>query len=357
MSTTGGAGNYSMRELDRVSRRRIHMQLSRAARLLMVTIGFCLIATGCLPADPVSSDEVSESSSVRERDYRVTLPAPRTVDNLGQGVPRPPEPQRDPDLNDTGDIMRIPGALRWETAITGGRRITISFTGGAVGNYESPCAWDYRLETEQNDEIVEVLLNATRILRPDAHVRDCPPAFTNWAITTTLAEPLGNRHLRDALTNQLHRPIQIETRLVPTWLPEEWVGLFDDRSLPQQSATYGRVDARGEPQIEMLTTPISVSPRLSDLRALPGWEPTTIRRLDDGVLFVGDDRETTLGFEEQGWYYRIVARPEVDPAVVLEFARSFERPALIESELPSAFTDVVTTVPPQPGQEEREATR
>lgn len=110
--------------------------------------------------------------------------------------------------------------------------------------------------------------------------------------------------------------------------------------------------------IEVLTSPITVSPRLSDLRVQSGWEPITsretARRGDDGVMVVDDDRVTTIGFEEQGWYYRVVTQPEVDPSVVLEFVRSFERPALIEEPPPAALAEPVTTVPLQPGQEERE---
>ncbi|MFT7476674.1 MAG: hypothetical protein ACI81L_003632 [Verrucomicrobiales bacterium] len=357
MSATIGFRNCLMRELDDVSERRSSMKLSICVRRFALAVGLCLVATGCTSSDPALDADVVDSSSAIVPDEPANRPDRTAIDRPGDEPETEREPRADPGLNDTDDLMRVPGALRWETAITGGRRITISFVGGAVGNYESPCAWDYRLETEQDDELVQVFLGATRILRPGAHVRDCPSATTNWAITTTLAETLGNRHLRDGETAQLHRPIQIETRLVPTWLPEEWVGIFDDRSLPQQIATYGRSDATGQPRIEVLTTPISVRPRLSDLRTLTGWEPTTIRRVDDGVLFVGDNRETTLGFEEQGWYYLIVAQPDVDPSVVLEFARSFERPALFEGDLSSAFTDVVRTVPPQPGQEEREATR
>jgi hypothetical protein len=108
--------------------------------------------------------------------------------------------------------------------------------------------------------------------------------------------------------------------------------------------------------IELLTSPITVSPRLSDLRTLPDWESIAVRRDDDGIFHVDRNRLTTVGFEEQGWYYQIVAQPDVDPSVVLEFARSFERPALIESgALSVALTQPQTTVPLQAGQDEGEA--
>lgn len=263
----------------------------------------------------------------------------------------------DPDVNDTGDIVRQPGKLRWETALTGGRRLTITFVGAKPGTFESPCSWDYRVDTEQSDDVVAVSLSAARILAPEARLSECPIADTPWAVTTTLAEPLGGRRLVDELSGRQHRPIQLETRLVPTWLPDGWVTLVADETLPQKVSTYGPAD--GPPMIEVLTSPITVSPRLSDLRVEPGWEPITSRETarkgDDGVMVVSRDRVTTIGFEEQGWYYRVVTQPEVDPSVVLEFVRSFERPALFEEPLPVALAEPVTTVPLQPGQEEREA--
>lgn len=265
--------------------------------------------------------------------------------------------RRDPDMNETGDILRKPGFLRWETALTGGRRLTIAFVGAKPGTFESPCSWDYRIDTEQSDDVVTVSLSAARILAPGASLKDCAIADTPWAVTTSLAEPLGNRRLVDELSGQQHRPIQLETRLVPTWLPADWVTLVADDTLPQKVSTYGPAD--GSAKIEVLTSPITVSPRLSDLRTQPGWEPITsretARRGDDGVMVVDLDRVTTIGFEEQGWYYRVITQPDVDPSVVLEFVRSFERPALFEDPLPPALADPVITVPLQPGQEEREA--
>ncbi len=72
-------------------------------------------------------------------------------------------------------------------------------------------------------------------------------------------------------------------------------------------------------------------------------------------MLVDRDRVTTIGFEEQGWYYWVITQPDVDPSVVLEFVRSFERPALFVEPLPVALAEPVTTVQLQPGQEEREA--
>jgi hypothetical protein len=145
-----------------------------------------------------------------------------------------PDNDRDSGLNDTGDIQRVATNVPWETAITGGRRVTITFTGGTPGNFESDCNWDYRADVEETADEVTVGLVAVRILVPGADLRDCTVSSTRWAITTTLAEPLGSRAFRDDVTQRWMRTVQIETRLTPTWLPNGWVSMVYDETLPQQ---------------------------------------------------------------------------------------------------------------------------
>jgi|GEM_PF-4913149 len=318
----------------------------------MMLIWCALLATwllaACQPADDLVGDQavvepIMTTSTTEQPGPQIVLTEPESamsnVDNDGR--------------NDTGDFLRATGAIPFETALSGGRRITVTFYGGGPGAFDSPCNWDHRVDVSETAEQVGIAVTAVRILSPGAHPRDCEAAAP-WAITTTLNEPIGARPLVDTSTRRTHRVIQIETRLKPTWLPDGWATELDDETLPQQNSVYTDMSDGSGAQLQLLTSPISMEPRLSSLRSGTG-EPISIRRPDDGVLVIDDARRTLIGFEEQGWYYEIVSSPSVDPAQVIEFARSFERPALVDGALSAGLTTSRRVLPLQPGQDEGEA--
>ncbi len=326
-------------------------------RWLLWVVVAALVCTACQPID-----EATEAES----DAPVPRPTTTTTELQDPGaVPLPtPAPtvavvddQRGaPEEFRATDYTRLRSDLPASVALTGGRRLTITFNSGTRGTYESACAWDHRLDIEETEERVSVSIVAIRVLSPLARMVDCLTESEPWAVTTTLQRPVSELQIVDAVTGREIRGVQIETRLLPTWLPDDWYLLTDDRLLPQRTMVYTSPDGVEEGRYEVLTSPISMSPRLSDLRRLLNWEELAVRRDGDGVIVPLADGSYVLGFEEQGWYYQIQTEPGADERALIQFARSFERPALAEpGTMTSEILFAVEDAPLQAGQEEGES--
>ena len=260
----------------------------------------------------------------------------------------------------SSDFTNVMDRTTFEGALTGGRRLTVTFYGGPRGDQDSACSWDHRLEVEETASEVRVVLVAIKILAPFEQEEECYESFEEWAVTTTLAEPLGDRALIATAGDRQVETVQIETRLLPTELPfepgfdETFSLASDDRLLPQRVATYTAESGTG--RITVRTSPITTGPRLTEIRKRSTSEPITIRRENDGVILIDEVRDVTLGFEEQGWYYRIDSFAVEDPSVVIDFARSFERPALADADGRAVQLLEPPNPPPlQAGQEEGES--
>ncbi len=255
--------------------------------------------------------------------------------------------------NVTSEYVTITSERPIETIITAGRRVTATFTASAPAPFDAPaapCTVNYRLEVEESDAQVQAWLYRSLVLAPDAHTRDCPPP-TDWAITTRLQTPLGQRALIDQPFRRYIQVVQVEARLSPTELPPGWVALTDDERLPIQTHTYGIPDEQEIITVE--TAMVTSGSRANQLWAYRDAEPVTIKNRDGDVLVDGPDG-VIVGFEEQGWYYKVTGSPAVNTETVLDFARSFARPAFLLDE-PSPEFVPLDLADPQPGQEEREA--
>lgn len=242
----------------------------------------------------------------------------------------------------------VPAGVDWDAAFTSGRTVTVTFTGGSPGDLaNNPCAMDYQLRTNETAEEVGIAIDVTG--RQEG--AECTSEGYTWALTTTLEEPLGERRLVSRRSGAERDTVQIETRLEPTWLPEEFSLLQGGHYLPRRSLGYGDVDDPQEFLIRVSISPILLNPRLHGLRQLDDFEQITIRRDGDGIVATEFDGSFTVGFEEQGWYYRISGAAGVDRETLIEIARSFERPALFDREaLPDRLTVPFFEPEPQAGQ-------
>ena len=354
---------------------RFSLRLRRAG--CVIALG--LVAAACSPNDTVTQAELPATTAppatVAAPTTTTTEPPPASVEfTTDQDSGRTPfsgaedsEPRTRPTQtgsvtlddddpfengqNVSGDIAVLRNQQRIQTVISAGQRLTVTFEAGTPDSENTLCTNDGSLEVIELDRQVQIEVTELQIFAPGAHSSDCPRATgAPWAVTTRLQEPIGDRVVVDQWTGREHRVVAEEARLVPTWLPEGWITLRDDELLPLRTARY--VAPNGEILVFQVA-PITAGYRLTDHREERGWEPTSVRNPDDGVFLSLDDRRTSVTFEEQGWYYKVNSTPGVDPSIVLEFARSFERPALA-GELDPALTPREVSVP-QPGQEEREA--
>jgi len=325
-----------------------------------------LALAACQPNDEIRTEPEQAISTAPVPDSRELAPRPTTtIEQATTTTTDVSAPDRvglagwvgDVDLlssghNTSDDFATVRRDIPFNTAVTAGYRLTVTFPGGVPGTEDSLCNIDHRIEVDERDGQVNVRVIQFQILAPDAAMRDCAAAGEqSWALTTRLQEPLGNRELIDTYANVPVTASAEEARLVPTWLPEGWVTLRDDELLPLRTVRF--VAPTGDVLI-LQTAPLSTGYRIKKHRREHGWEPTSVRNQDDGVFLSLEDRRTSVSFEEQGWYYKINSTPGVDPSIVLNFARSFERPALVEGELDPRLTPR-EVLDPQPGQEEREA--
>ena len=325
-------------------------------RWLLWVVVAALVCSACQPIDEATEAE----SDAPEPGLTTTTEPPATTEvpatTVGPTVAVVEDQTRVPEEFRATDYTRLRSELPFSVALTGGRRLTITFSSGTRGTYESACAWDHRLEIEETEDRVSVGIVAIRVLSPLARTVDCFTGSEPWAVTTTLTEPVGSRAIFDATTGREIRPVQIETRLLPTWLPDDWYLLTDDRLLPQRLMRYSAPGGTAEGRFEVLTTPITMLPRLSGLRTMRDWEEIAVRRDGDGVIVPLTDGSIVLGFEEQGWYYEIRTNPGADENALIQFARSFERPALAEpGTMTSEILFAVEEAPLQAGQEEGES--
>lgn len=255
--------------------------------------------------------------------------------------------------NVSNDVATLKRTLQVETAITAGSTLTVTFPAGPPDDDQLLCSLDHTLEVEESEVSVGVRVTQILVVAPDAAIRDCPDYNStkeHWALTAELPEPLAGRRLVDQVTRATVFVAEEEARLGPTWLPEGWTTLRDDNLLPLRTLRY--VSPTGQILV-FQSAPISAGYRISDHRRDAWWEPTTVRNPDDGVFLSLEDRRTNVTFEEQGWYYKVNSTADVDPAVVLQFIRSFERPAVVGSELdPRLIPREVFG--PQPGQDEQQ---
>lgn len=226
------------------------------------------------------------------------------------------------------------GTVDWEAAFTSGRAVTVTFLGGRPGEPDVPCAKQYQLRATERDDEVVLAVDFQGFQNVE-----CDAIGYEWAVMATLDEPLGDRRLVSAKTGEERRSTQLETRLEPTWLPNDLRLTRDNRELPQRGTKYGPVEDPDSLGIQVQTSPITMNPRVHGLRQIDGHETVTIRNDDDGVSAVMFDGRPVVGFEEQGWYYRIVGEVGIERDELLEFARSFERPSLFDREsLPDRLT-------------------
>ncbi len=315
---------------------------------------FLVLLTACQDPDPfVEAQEIPETTTTEAA--RTTTTARETTTTTTELESRTGAPgwQGDVDQisgeqNVSDDIATLTRPISFETAVSFGRDITITFPGGLPGDSESLCNTDHRVDVSENDEEVVVRVTQLLILVPDAALRDCQPSEQDWAVTSTLRAPIGDRVLVDRIAGSAVFVAQHEARLEPTWLPDGWVRIRDSNTVPLRTVRYASPD--GMEILVFQSAPISAGYRLTDHSDDIGWEPTTVRNPEDGVFLSLEDRRTSVTFEEQGWYYKVNSTPGVDPADVLNVARSFERPALVEGELDPRLTPIDTRYW-QPGQE------
>lgn len=313
-----------------------------------------VVLTGCQDPDPpVQAQDIPET--VTTEAVRTTTTARQTTTTTTELEVRSGAPGWDGDVdqisggtNISDDIAALTRQIPFETAISFGSDLTITFPGTLPGDSESLCNTDHHVDITENDEEVVVRVSQLLILVPDAALRDCFPSEQDWAATRTLRTPIGDRILVDAVAGSAVFVAQHEARLMPTWLPDGWVRVRDSNTAPLRTVRYASPD--GLEILVFQSAPISAGYRLADHSDDIGWEPTTVRNPDDGVFLSLEDRRTSVTFEEQGWYYKVNSTPGVDPADVLNVARSFERPSLVDGDLDPRLTPIQTPYW-QPGQE------
>lgn len=318
-------------------------------------VALLVVLAGCQEGDPFdeASEFVPEETTTTAEQTTTTAQRTTTTTEDPHGAPGwdGDVDQLSNGQNVSGDIARVRRDIPFETAVAAGRRITVTFPGGDPGTADSLCNVDHRVTIDEQESVVALSVTQILTLVPDAAIRDCPIDDQQWALTNQLAAPLGNRQLVDLVAGSSLLVAEEEARLVPTWLPEGWVTLRDDELMPLRTLRY--VSPEGQVLV-FQSAPITAGYRLSDHKRDPWWEPTTIRNQDDGVFLSLDDRRTNVTFEEQGWYYKVNSTADVDPSIVLNFVRSFERPNLVVGGVDPRLT-AREILDPQPGQEEREA--
>lgn len=335
--------------------------LNRRARggQILAGIALLVVLSGCQESDPPGQAEpfIEEpapastvNSTIAERTTTTTEPEPLSyVESLGF--------TGDTDLlsdghNVSGDIATLRREVPVETAVTDGAFLTVTVPAGDPGDDQSLCSLDHVVQIDEQGDVVAVRVVQLLILGPDAAVRDCPPhvdAEDDWALTSELIEPLAGRRLVDQVAGRSLFVAEQEARLTPSWLPEGWTTLRDDDRLPLRTIRY--VSSTNQILV-FQSAPISAGYRISDHRRDAWWEPTTIRNPDDGVFLSLEDRRTNVTFEEQGWYYKVNSTADVDPAIVLQFIRSFERPSIIGPDLDPRLVPR-EILGPQPGQRDQ----
>ena len=339
--------------------------IQRIARGGRLASGVALIAllAGCQESDPPSTEAALESYAADAPEAPLqTTAAPTTTTTtepeapvsyvVAQGFVGDTDALSD-GHNVSGDIATLRRTIPVETAITAGSTLTVTFSAGAPHDDQRLCSLDHFVDVEEDGDVVAVQVTQLLILAPDAAVRDCPAISDtdeNWALTVDLVEPVDGRRVVDQVAGSSLFIAEEEARLVPTWLPEGWTTLRDDNLLPLRTLRY--VSATQQILV-FQSAPISAGYRISDHRRDAWWEPTTVRNPDDGVFLSLEDRRTNVTFEEQGWYYKVNSTADVDPSVVLEFIRSFERPALIGPDLDPRLVPR-EVLGPQPGQEDEQ---
>lgn len=111
--------------------------------------------------------------------------------------------------------------------------------------------------------------------------------------------------------------------LIQMWLPDGWETVSESMTESEQTGHY-RGDGR---TLRLRAVPTSSGEGLADLLEQPRAEVVDIRGSGDGLLAErsfgdGSHRQVFVGFEEAGWFYEITSW-DVDPAVMIEFARGF----------------------------------
>ena len=276
------------------------------------------------------------------------IPAPP----LGSNEPIPGEPI-------ASEVTRFPGNARVSNAFTIGRDLTVVFEAGRPGVRPPRCQWSASIAVDESPDAVEVRVDTVGETPPGGSADSCTAFDEFWAITTTLDAPLGDRPLVDAVFDTDVVPVPLEPTLLPTRLPAEtgeegepvpFILRADNARLPSRLLVYGPAVDWADSLVRVTIRPLG---RATDLHGM-GWEPITVRSPNDGILNPGASAATELWFEEEGWVYRFSASAGVDESAVIDFARSFERPALAdEAGLAVQRLEPLRPIELQPGQEER----
>lgn len=248
------------------------------------------------------------------------------------------------------DLRRVNSETQWDAALTIGRRVIVLFEGGESGSANARCVWDYRAVVDEQDESVGVRVHAQRRVAEGADFNDCEESDEPWALTVVLDQPLGDRELIDQVADAERRSTAIETRRVPTWLPDGWTARTATHILQRQAYTFAAGSVPSEQRMTLVTNPVTSFDRVNHIRQLDGAKDVSVLSEGDGAI-VQRDGETTVSIELQGWHYRVIATPDVDRDTILRFLRSLKRPALIDGERSDAFTRELDVADPQPGQE------
>lgn len=303
--------------------------MSAMRSLILSMLAGAFIATSCSSsADDASPASTSPSTGAVEVGDAMAGDDPSATTSTSSTISEEPD---EPVL-----LRRTARAgVDWDVAITSGRTVTVTFGGGSPGELTNPCAMDYQLRTREDAEEVGIAIDVTG----RAEGIECTDEGYGWALTAELEKPLGDRRLMSRRNGSERETVQLETRLEPTWLPAGLALISDGDYFAQRTLRYGDHEDPQNSHLRVSITPIMVNPRLHGLRQLEGFEPITIRTEADGVVVEEGDGVVTVGFEEQGWYYRIHGLTGLDRDTLVEFAQRFERTTLIpEGSLPDTMT-------------------
>lgn len=231
--------------------------------------------------------------------------------------------------------------------LTRGNEVIITFNGGNPGVPGEVCSEEYEGDVvEESADVVSVRVSGGKWFADADSGYACEDVGFEWAMSVELAEPLGDRQLVVNGNNRNSRPL--ETRRQPTWLPDGFITYSASDSVPQASADYGL------PGNDSGTLRVEAGPPgwigLEFLADQEGFEALDIFEPGDGGV-VWNPWGPTLGFERDGWAYRISTDINVTREDLLQFARSFRTSAEIDpAELPEELrAEPLNSFGTQPG--------
>ena len=294
-----------------------------------------LIASACSNGESVAGEESVEPrvTTIAEEPSAITTAEAPQPDLVEQ-----PDIGRDSESAVPTEDTRIFGEAEIQAALTNGRDLTVAFGAGQrLGR--NFCGGDARVVIQEFPSAVRVQVETVRIILEGAELSLCQSRDMSWALTTTLAEPLGDRRLFDGTTREDIAVDALDSRLLPTQLPVangpggapvELTLHSDDGLFPVRRAEYQYQASTGDPLSVMVVSHTIGAVAEADLtRLTTDWGPISIRSEGDGVVRDQPFRARII-FQEDGWTYRLVASPGIGRSTLTDFARSFERPALAD---------------------------